>query len=774
MRFLKTNNIAPQFLERALALAALLGVAFQPNLSADESRSPVSFRIDVMAALSKAGCNMGVCHGNKYGKGGFKLSLRGDDPDADFTTLTRDGSGRRGNPLDPDRSLLLLKSTMQVPHEGGGRFKLNSGEYDVLRRWIAAGLPADPPLVPRVRELRVMLRDARTDDSRWSLSVAPYVEPAEVFLTEPASQVQLQVSAEFTDGTRRDVTRQATYEVSNQTAEVDYDGLVHGRRLGEVTVIVRFLERQSPVRVAFVPARPDFAWSGPAPTNIVDRNVFDKLWQLKVNPSPLAGDAAFLRRAYLDLLGLVPSADEARRFVADRRPGKRAQLIDELLERPEFADCWALKWSDLLRNEEKTLDRKGVQNFHAWIRHSIASGQPLDEFVRELISSRGSTYSAPASNYWRAMREPLMRAESTAQVFLGIRLQCAKCHSHPFDRWTQDDYYGWSNLFARVDYRVLENRRRDSNDTHEFDGEQIVFMARQGEVDDPRRGKPAAPRFLSDYATPLAEGSDRLLALTDWLTRPDNRLFVESQVNRIWFHLMGQGIVDPIDDFRATNPPSNPQLLAALAREFVDSRFDLRHLIRTIMNSHTYQASSVPNETNRDDVMNFSHAKEQRLAAEPLIDALCQVTGVTLSFSGFPAGLRAGELPGVQFERERNARGSDADLFLRVFGKPLRLQSCECERSGEPTLGQAFQLVSGELINKLLVDPGNRLGQLLSSGKADAELIDELYWAALSRGPSSEEQQSTLDYLAKGTDRRSKLEDVLWSLLNSNEFLLRQ
>lgn len=729
----------------------MLVLAAGPTAQADQ---PVSFGVDVMAVLSKAGCNMGVCHGNRNGKGGFKLSLRGDDPRADFEVLTRDQLGRRANPVDPDRSLLLLKPTMQVPHEGGRRFKIDSPEYAVLRRWIAAGMPADRADQPRLRELTV--------------------EPAEVYLTAPEDRQQLRVSALFSNCSRRDVAGAATYELSNQIAEVGHDGLVIARGHGEVTVIVRFLDRQAPVRLAFVPARPDFVWHGPAPQNVVDQFVFDKLRQLRLNPSPLAKDNVFVRRAFLDLTGLLPTADEARRFVADARSGKRAELIDALLERPEFADHWALKWSDVLRNEEKTLDRKGVQNFHHWIRSSIANGRPVDEFVRDLIAARGSTYSSPAANYWRAMREPFMRAESTAQVFLGVRLQCAKCHNHPFDRWTQDDYYSWSNLFARVDYRIVANNRRDRNDSHEFDGEQIVFMSRKGEVKDPRTGKPAPPRFLSADAAPLASQSDRLLALAEWLTRPDNRLFVDSQVNRIWYHLVGQGIVDPIDDFRSTNPPSNPRLLAALGAEFVQHRFDLRHLIRMIMNSHTYQASAFPDATNGDDATGFSHAREQRLSAEALLDAYSRVAEVPLSFTGYPAGMRAGELPGGQAEGGRNATRTAAEQFLKLFGKPARLQSCECERTNDPTLSQAFQLVSGGLINELLTSRDNRLGRMLAAGRSDREIIDELYWAALSRSPTDVETKVATEYLSGSAGRRQRLEDLLWGLLNSNEFLLRR
>jgi hypothetical protein len=748
------NRLLPALSSWLLAAAAL-GFSGTAGLAADAPPAQrISFENDIMPVLSKAGCNMGVCHGNKNGKGGFKLSLRGEDSRADFATLTRELNGRRANLVDPERSLLLLKPTMEVPHEGGRRFKPGSPEYAILRGWMAQGMPADEAGSPTLRQLDVSPRD--------------------VVLAEPADSVQIRATAEFSDGTRRDVSGLAVYDLSNQLAEVSHDGLVERRGMGETTVVVRFLNRQVPVNVAFIPARDDFNWTGPLPANVVDEHVFAKLKRLRINPSPPADDTAFVRRAYLDLLGILPTAEEARRFTADPNSNKRSLLIDELLERPEYADFWALKWSDLLRNEEKTLDWKGVQNLHEWIRVSVSTNKPLDQFVRELVGSRGSTYSVPAANYYRAMRTPIMRAESTAQLFLGVRLQCAKCHSHPFDRWTQTDYYGWAGLFARVDYRVLENNRRDRNDSHEFDGEQIVYMKRKGEVEDPRTGRPAPPRFLGAEDGTLAPDADRLLALADWLTSADNAVFVQTQANRIWYHLLGRGIVEPIDDFRATNPPSNAPLLEALSQEFANSQFDVKHLIRLIMNSRTYQFSAATNETNRDDEANFSHASVQRLSAEQYLDALSQVTGRSATFNAYPEGIRAGELSGVRATRERDRRSSSGDQFLRLFGKPQRLQSCECERTNEPTLAQTFQLVSGALINEMLAADGNRLAALLSRGDSDGELVDEIYWTALSRAPSAEERRIAANHLAAGTNRRAALEDLVWGLLNSNEFLLRR
>ncbi|HVY68414.1 MAG TPA: DUF1549 and DUF1553 domain-containing protein [Verrucomicrobiae bacterium] len=711
-----------------------------------------------MAVLAKAGCNAGGCHGNKNGKAGFKLSLRGQDPDADYQVLTRDAFGRRINIFEPEESLLLLKPTTKVAHEGGLRFKKDSEEYAILSQWIAAGAPRDPVATPEVKSLQVT--------------------PLERVLIEPADHVQLKVRAIFSDGTERDITSRAVYEPANTLAKASHDGLVTAQGQGEVTVLVRYLQLQVPVRLAFIPARPNFKWCGARPNNFVDGQIFSKLRSLRINPSELCTDTVFLRRAYLDLLGVLPTPDEAKAFVADRHRDKRAKLVDQLLERPEFADFWALKWADLLRAEEKSLDRKGVQNFHHWIRQCIAENMPLDQFAREIISARGSTYTSPAANYYRALRTPVARAESTAQVFLGTRLLCAQCHNHPYDRWTQDDYYGWASVFARVNYKVLENKRNDGLDTHEFNGDQIVFIAREGDVTNARTGKPAAPRFLgaAQILEPagVPDETDRLDALAAWLTSPANERFAKSQVNRIWFHLMGRGIVDPIDDFRPTNPPSHPALLDALAADFVKHNYDLRHLIRVIMNARAYQLSPEPNDSNRADEVNYSHALPRRLGAEQLLDAEHQVTGVTTHFAGYPAGLRAGQLPGVAALPRKEMRHADAEKFLAIFGKPQRLLTCECERSGETTMGQAFQLISGPSINDLLTTPDNRLGQLIASNKSNDQVLDDLYWSALSRPPTTAERSRMIEYLSRAKDRRQALEDLAWGLLNAKEFVLRE
>ncbi len=719
----------------------------------DARAAEVSFRNDVMAVLSKAGCNMGTCHGNRSGKGGFKLSLRGEDPAHDFEVLTRESSSRRVNPLDSDRSLLLLKPLMQVSHEGGRRLIRESREHRILRDWVAAGLPADSEQEPRLAQL--------------------VVAPTDVVLRDPSDEVQLTALARFADGTERDVTALAVYEAADPVVAIEREGLVRRLSLGETTVLVRYLNRQVAVRVAFIPDRSDDEWQGPDPANRIDALIFAKLRRLTIQPSEVCGDAVFLRRACLDLLGVLPTAEEVQAFVQSAEEGKRAALVDALLDRPEFAEHWALKWSDLLRNEEKVLDRKGVQGFHDWLRRSIAENQPVDEFVKTLIASRGSTYVEPPANFWRALREPLVRAESTAQLFLGVRLQCARCHNHPFDQWTQDDYYSWANVFSQVDYKIVDNRRRDDNDQHEFDGEQIVFMQGRGEFPDPRTGVSRPPRFLGEESSGDPEGQDRLRRLADWLTRPDNERFARMQVNRIWYHLLGRGLVDPIDDFRATNPSGHPQLLDELAAEFVASGFDRQHMIRLIMASRTYQMSSEPNETNATDERNFSRGGVRRLSAEELLDALTQVIGVPVEFNGYPLGLRAGQIPGVCAIRPRDEPPAAGDAFLTQFGKPPRLQSCECERSDATTLSQAFEFTSGPLIADLLSARGSHLDQWLASAADTREVIRVLFWTALSRPPNAAEELALSAHIDQAADRRAALEDVVWSVVSSNEFLLR-
>lgn len=736
----------------AYFLVTMIGLC-RAMASAAEAPAAPSFRNDVMAVLSKLGCNSGTCHGNLSGKGGFKISLRGEDPEGDYYIITRDQFARRTDPADPLNSLLLLKATAAIPHEGGKRTSPDSPEYRMLRDWIAAGAPRDSQSAPLAAKLTV--------------------EPAEKVIADPVDRVQLKVTATYSDGSQRDLTSLAVYEPTTVTVEVSPGGLVQRKKPGETAVIVRYLNLQQTVRLAFIPDRPDFVFKAPPAAGKIDQLIFAKLQSVKINPSPICDDATFLRRAYLDLIGVIPTADEARRFMADRATDKRAKLIDTLLARPEYADYWSLKWADLLRIEEKVLDKKGVAAFHAWVRQSIAENKPMDRFVSEILTATGSTYQNAPANYYRSLRDPSSRVEAVAQVFLGTRMQCARCHNHPFERWTMDDYYGMASLFSRIDYKIIENKRTDKNDRMQFIGEQIVNLSNTAPVTHPRTNQPARPRFLGSDVTGLKDTDNRLDRLAEWVVSPQNPLFARAMVNRVWSHLMGRGIVEPVDDLRASNPPSNPELLDALARDLAENHFDLRRLIRRIAASTVYQLDWRTNDTNADDTANFSHGLIRRLTAEQMLDSVAQLTGSAMKFDGVSEPLRASQMAGVTSPgRSKNLQSGDR--FLKLFGKPPRLLNCECERVNETALGQVIELTSGPAIAQALADPQNRLARILKEGDPPTKMIDELYWSALSRPPASAESNSLGGDLDRSQNRRATLEDIGWALINSKEFLLRR
>ena len=715
----------------------------------------VSFRNEVMPVLSKSGCNAGTCHGNANGKAGFRLSLRGQDPDLDWIGLTREEGGRRINPLEPANSLILVKATATIGHQGGQRFKVDSEAYRTLFRWIESGAVDDGGTAPRLVQLEAL--------------------PSEQVVIEPQREIPLRVQALFRDGTRCDVSRIAVYEPSNLAVTISTDGLVTSQHPGETTVIVRFLEKQTPVRLAFVAARPGFQWSEPPENNFIDHEVFAKLRTMRLNPSRLCADEVFVRRVYLDLLGLIPSAAEARAFIQDTAGDKRARLVDAALQRPEFVDFWTLRWADLLRVEERQLDAKGMKLFWEWIHESFATNKPLDQFARELVSARGSTYTNAPANWYRANRTPVERGENTAQLFLGARLKCAQCHNHPFEGWTQEDYHNWTAVFSRVEYRILENKRTDENDKHEFIGDQIVFLTNNVSWTNPRTGKPATPRLLGGATIAglnLPPGRDELDALADWLASRENPWFAKMQANRIWFHLMGRGLVDPVDDMRASNPPSHPALLDALAGELSGHGFDLRYLIRVIMNSRTYQLDSEPNDSNGDDKVNYSHSVLRRLTAEQLLDSQSLVTGAALKLKDQREGTRVSQL--VEGRKFYKPLRSPEDKFLAAFGKPPRLICSESERSNETSMSQVFQFLSGPIVNELLGRPGNRLDKLAADPTDPRLAVAELYWATLSRPPGTEELAAMASRIDCAESKRDALEDIEWALLNSKEFVFRR
>jgi hypothetical protein len=704
---------------------------------------PLSFRNEVMAVLSKTGCNAGTCHGNFNGKNGFRLSLRGEDPDFDLVSLTRDTHGRRLNVYDPSSSLLLQKPTGQLPHEGGVRFATDAPDYEILHRWIKLGASPDPAGTPKLKKLDVF--------------------PGDRVLLHGADQQQLLVRAWFDDGTVRDVTHLAVYEPSAPLVTVSPQGLVSAEKSGQVTIVVRYLHLQAPVRLAFVPERRDFAWKDVPANNYIDQHIFQRLKELQIEPAELCDDATFLRRAYLDLCGVLPTVKEAKAFLADTDPGKRARLIAQLLERPEYADFWTMKWADLLRNEEKAVDAKGVRHFQKWIRQWVEDDRPLDQFAHELLTAQGSTYENPAANYYRTNLNPQKAAETTAQLFLGVRIACAKCHNHPFDQWTQQDYHGMSAFFARVKTYMVSNTRKDKLDKHELNGEMIVWTDREGEVPNPQTGEPMPPRLPGGVLPKLTSEGDRLQALADWVTSPNNPWFTKNLANRIWYHLMGRGLVEPVDDFRASNPASHEQLLAELAKDLAAHGYSQKHLIRTIMTSRAYQLSYRPTATNKDDEINFSHAQPRMLSAEQLLDAICQVTQVPEEFKGHPPGTRATQLPGV----------SGAPRFLKIFGRPDRLLACECERQTGATLSQAFAMISSDAIHgKIQQSP--LVERMVKGNASNEQIVTEFYLAALSRYPTANEIKVGNAYLSKNANRREAVEDLLWAVLSTKEFLLRR
>jgi Protein of unknown function (DUF1553)/Protein of unknown function (DUF1549) len=699
---------------------------------------PVEFATQVIPALSKAGCNQGACHGTPTGKNGFRLSLRGYLPDQDYDSLTRDMEGRRLSRTSPAASLILLKATGAVPHEGGKRFDRGSHLYRLLHDWIAEGTRSAPPERPRLTRIEVL--------------------PQQRVLDLAGAGQQLAVTAVFADGSRRDVTSLARFGVNDpENFEVTANGHVTARNMGEVTVTVNFLSEIAAARLTFLADVPGFTWKAPPERNFIDRHVFAKLRLLRIRPSELCADDEFLRRVYLDVCGILPTPDETRRFLADQSPEKRSRVINELLERPEYVDFWALKWADRLGCNNRFVGQRGAYLYHQWIREQVNANVPFDQFVRAVITADGPNYSAPAASFYRRVRDPQTRVEAVSQLFLGVRIGCARCHNHPFERWTQDDYYGLAAFFARVRYKDGPFFQQIYNK------EETVWLDRQGEVTHPRTGQVMKPKPLGGPPPELPEGRDRREALAEWVTRPDNPFFARVAVNRVWHHLFGRGIVEPVDDFRDSNPPCNPELLDALAADFVSHGFDVKHTLRTILNSATYQLSAATNEFNDKDDVYFSHCRVRRLSAEQLLDAVCQVTGVPERFPGVPLGTRAAQLPD----------GETFHPMLKAFGRPPRAIECECEREADSTLEQALFLEAGRSIHDKLRSDQGVAAKLAASSLTPEALAEELFLTALCRHPSAEEKRIVAKKVAGAKDRRLALEDVLWALLNHREFLFQ-
>jgi len=705
------------------------------TVSCPEELDPVSFRLETLAALTRQGCNSGGCHGTPSGKGGFRLSLEAYDPALDELTLIHEFYGRRTNPLQPDQSLLLRKPTLDVAHGGGRRIRRDDVSYQVLRDWIREGCQVDPPSAPTCVRLEVLPGPQR-------------------LLVWPAHTQQLIGIAHFSDGTHRDVTDLVKWMSSDTgVAQVNPQGVVIGSGRGNVAVMARYLEQLETVQLTFVQPVEGFVWNNPPEHNYVDTWVYRKLKQMQYLPSELCDDSEFLRRVSLDVIGLPPSIDEAKNFLADSASDKRSRKIEELLERPEYAAFWAQKWADLLRVREKNLSSEGVHKFHTWLVEAFRQNMPLHTLAESLLTSQGSTFLQPPANYYRTLSDPTVSVEATAQLFLGVRMQCAKCHNHPFEKWTQDNYYGLSAFFSRV--KQSPGSRA---------GESVIWVSRQGDMVQPRTGKVMQPwlpvRGTLDGETPR----DPRVHLVEWLTADDNPYFAKVGANRIWAHVMGRGIVEPVDDFRESNPPANQELLDALADEFRDSGYNQKQILRTILNSRVYQHSAVANAMNRTDEKYFSHALVRMWDAEQLLDAIGYLTGVWESFAGLPAETRATQLPSPDATSE----------FLKIFGQPDRETSCACERTHDSSLTQALQMLSGGLVHGKLCHSENRFRQAIAQGRRDEEILADLYLAAYARRPSAVEQQATLGHLQRySSDRQAGWEDICWSLINSKEFLFR-
>ena len=700
-----------------------------------EQKRPIAFESEVLVALSKQGCNSGACHGSPSGKGNFRLSLRAFDRVLDELTLIREDFGRRVNPIDPDQSLLLLKPMMKLTHGGGKQLNKEDAAYKILRDWIAEGAKVDPPGTSRCVKLEVYPNQKRV--LRWTDGTQ-----------------QLSAIANFADGKKRDATRLVAYESTNtEVATVDKLGLVtpHGR--GETVILARYLEHIESIPLMFVDEVPGFQWSQPTPGNYIDELVNAKLKQLQYLPAPTCSDPVFLRRVYMDVIGILPTIDETNAFLVDSATDKRSKLIDQLLQRDEYPKFWALKWGDLLKMTSKLVGSDGVYKYHRWVEAAIRSNMPYDAFARELLSASGSTLSNPAANFYRTSTDMNECVETVSQVFLGARLQCAKCHNHPFERWTQDNYYGLGAFFNRL-------QRKSSPRP----GEMFVWTASTGEVTQPRTGevmKPWLPRVGS--IDPKAD-EDRRPAFVNWLVDAKNPFFAKIEANRIWSQMFSRGIVDPIDDFRDSNPPSNEPLLDALAKDFVESGFDRKHLMRTILNSKTYQASSEASEWNEKDKIYFSHQSPRMLSAEQLLDAINHVAGLTQIFAGLPSDMKATQLPAPDVAK---------NAFLKVFGQPERTTVCACERAEDSNLGMAIELFNGPLVYEKLRDANNRFRKSHVAGRTPQEVIRELYLAALCRLPTDTELEASLQHCQSRGELVSGFEDLCWVLLNTDEFLFQ-
>ncbi len=700
------------------------------------SDPPLSFQLDVMPVFARGGCNMGSCHGAARGKDGFRLSLFGFDPAGDYHRITRELPGRRIDLADPAESLLVRKAVGTAPHTGGKRFEPDSALANTLVRWVAAGAPEDPTGVPSLTGLDLY--------------------PPRALLEGTGAGQRLVAVARFADGTDRDVTDLVWYGTNNdRSAKVTAEGRLTSGDRGEAFIMARYDTITVGVPVVVIPTGlgplPEPAVNAGAPGQTwIDELVNAKLATLRIAPSPVCDDATFLRRAMIDMVGLVPTAAEREAFVADPSSDKRARLVDRLLARPEFVDLWVMKWADMLqiRSQNNVVSPKGAILYHQWLSRRITANEPVDRMVRDLLTASGGTFENPPTNYFQLERNTLKLAENVAQAFLGMRIQCAQCHNHPFDRWTMDDYYGFAAFFPQIGRK----RAADPRET-------IIYDAGSGDVKHPVTGRTVAPKFLGGELPQVAD-RDRREALAAWITSADNPYFARHVANLAWTHFFGRGIVNEPDDARVSNPPANGPLLDELGRRFAASGWDFRTLVRDIMLSHAYQRSCETTPSNALDTTNFSHAAVRRIRAEVLLDVLAQVTETRTTFPGLPTGGRAVQV----------ADGRTTNYFLTTFGRATREDVCTCAVRMDPSLSQALHLLNGDAANDRIAQ-GKLVPRLLSDGMTPTAIVDELFARCYCRLPNERERQETIAMVLQAPDRKQALEDVFWALLNSPEFV---
>jgi hypothetical protein len=691
---------------------------------------PISFKLDVMPVFMRWGCNSGACHGAARGKDGFRLSLFGFDPDGDHFRLTREITGRRVNLALPNESLLIEKGTGKVPHTGGKRFSEGDEYHQTIVRWLEAAAPNDPPTI--------------------ATPIALEVYPNGGVLDGKDAKQQLTVRAKYSDGTDRDVTNLALFLSSNDnSAKVSGDGLVTAAERGEAFVMARFATFTVGVPFIVLPKGLQFSFPKVPENNYIDTLVNAKLKNLRIAPSDVCSDEAFLRRATIDICGVLPTIDEYNRFLNDKAPNKREKLVDDLLSRKEFAELWVLKWAELLQiRSTNQVSYKATLLYYTWLQDKIANNVPTDQWVQELLGASGGTFKSPATNYYQLETDILKITENVAQVFMGMRVQCAQCHNHPFDRWTMNDYYGFAAFFSQIG-------RKGTDDPREI----VVFNSGGGDVRHPVDNRVMAPKFLGG-AVPELAGQDRRAAMAKWLASPENPYFATNLANIVWAHFFGQGIIHEVDDVRVSNPPSNGELLATLGKKFTEYRYDFKKLVRDICTSRTYQLSTQASPSNASDTRNFARGGIRRIRAETMLDCISQVTETKNKFPGLPVGARAVQI----------VDGSVSNYFLTTFGRATRESVCSCEVKLEPTLSQSLHLLNGDATTQR-IQGGGVIARRLAEKKSHKEIIEELYVRCVCRKPTAAELTALEKEIAANPNKQQALEDVFWALLNSREFM---